>query len=194
MATSDSTTPRYWINKVLTLLLNTLLISGWLMMVIITVVFPSPNQITLLIGWLQVGLFGFIRVFVWGNEWNTKPSKIIYAPRPITFTAKDKAISDFYRNTLHLYPYDRGGYVYVIRDIEVSGLYKIGKSQDVRKRLTDFGAKLPFEFHIVHIVPAGNHTALETVLHHNFADKRQRGEWFALEWEDVVWIRRFEKG
>lgn len=80
-------------------------------------------------------------------------------------------------------------YVYIIRDVELTGLYKIGKSKSLNSRLYDFGVKLPFEFHIVHLIPCDDVDWLECDLHQKYSHKRLRGEWFNLSDEDIQALR-----
>lgn len=84
------------------------------------------------------------------------------------------------------------GCVYVLRDVDVTGWYKIGKTTKPVERIGHFDTHLPFAVSVVHIIPAKDCTQLETVLHRQFADKRMRGEWFALSDSDVQWIMRME--
>lgn len=86
----------------------------------------------------------------------------------------------------------RGGYVYIIRDIDVTGFYKIGKTNQPSRRLNEFIAQYPFRFVVSHIIVCRDMTAVETLLHRHFANKRARGEWFALDAGDVAWIRQLE--
>lgn len=84
----------------------------------------------------------------------------------------------------------RGGYVYIIRDIDVTGFYKIGKTNQPSRRLNEFVAQYPFRFMVSHIIVCRDMTAVETLLHRHFAGKRTRGEWFSLTSEDVRWIKQ----
>ena len=84
------------------------------------------------------------------------------------------------------------GTVYVIQDADVTGWYKIGKTTKPSERIAHFDTMLPFEVRLVHIISSKNCDAVEAVLHRRFADKRQRGEWFALEGADIAWIKQME--
>lgn len=87
-------------------------------------------------------------------------------------------------------PVDGVGVVYLIRDKDVTGLVKIGRSMNVRRRFNNFGVDLPFETEIVLIIETEQCIALETSLHRLCAKKRVRGEWFALDDDDIAAIRR----
>lgn len=85
--------------------------------------------------------------------------------------------------------YPSGQYVYVIQDIDVTGYYKIGRTHDLVRRLTDFNVKLPFQIGLVLVISTADAVVLETNLHHLFADKRVGGEWFALDNADLINLR-----
>lgn len=82
----------------------------------------------------------------------------------------------------------RERYVYVIRDVQVSGLYKIGRSRSLSTRLFDFGVKLPFEVHIVYLIECLDEREEEQRLHQVFQPKRVSGEWFNLDKADLAWV------
>lgn len=80
-------------------------------------------------------------------------------------------------------------YVYIIRDVEVSGLYKIGRSRSLDRRLFDFGVKLPFQYHIVDLIECDNEYETEAYLHRYFHSRRRNGEWFDLRPDDIQWVK-----
>lgn len=87
--------------------------------------------------------------------------------------------------------YPRIQCVYLIRDLDVTGFTKIGRTNDLHSRLSTFGAKLPFKFQIVHIIETNDSRTLEHNLHKHFAKQRvNNSEWFALSPADVAWIRQ----
>lgn len=90
-------------------------------------------------------------------------------------------------SSLHSYP--NGQYVYIIQDVDVTGLFKIGRTNNPEKRILNFGIHLPFTVGIVHIIPTDNMCQLESVLHRKFASKRVKGEWFSLSTDDLEAIR-----
>lgn len=81
------------------------------------------------------------------------------------------------------------GYVYLLEDIEITRLVKIGRAVSPRRRMRDFGVKLPFRARVLACIQSDDCVALETELHRQYADKRVRGEWFALSPADVEEIR-----
>lgn len=78
------------------------------------------------------------------------------------------------------------GYIYLF---ESQGLYKIGRSHTpaIRRRRLQTGSPTPIR--TVHTLKTVFHKWIEQQLHSRFADKRVRGEWFALTDEDVAYIK-----
>lgn len=76
-------------------------------------------------------------------------------------------------------------YLYLIR---CQQYYKIGVASDVQSRLAQLSTGNPFELEPVTVCGFDNASAVETVLHQRFASKRTRGEWFALDADDVTLI------
>lgn len=72
--------------------------------------------------------------------------------------------------------------IYLVTDNE--GLYKIGRSEDVRKRLINIQVGNPKPLRILYEVEAK--PMVETIMKRRHKLKRTSGEWFMLEHEDVV--------
>jgi len=72
------------------------------------------------------------------------------------------------------------GYIYVIRDMDITGQYKIGKTNHPATRLYNFGVQLPIRTEVVLVKSSKNANEAEKVLHRRFRHVRQRGEWFKL--------------
>ncbi len=64
-------------------------------------------------------------------------------------------------------------------------LYKIGKSQNLQKRISHYQTHLPILFKVVRQYSSDNMDELEKVLHVAFQHKRVKGEWFELKNEDL---------
>lgn len=77
-----------------------------------------------------------------------------------------------------------GKCVYIINTGK--NLYKIGKTQDLQKRLASYHTHLPVMFRVVRQYAAANMSDLEECLHIIFQHKRVKGEWFELSKEDLV--------
>lgn len=80
------------------------------------------------------------------------------------------------------------GYVYFVQEY-MNGSFKIGKTKNLEKRMNVFGVKLPFENKLIFLIKTGNHHQTEVAFHKHFSEKRLEGEWFALNKEDLVWIK-----
>jgi hypothetical protein len=76
-------------------------------------------------------------------------------------------------------------YLYLIK---CQQYYKIGVANDVQSRLAQLSTGNPFELEPLTVSGFDNASAVETVLHQRFAAKRQRGEWFSLNSDDVATI------
>lgn len=83
---------------------------------------------------------------------------------------------------------NKAGFIYVVQ-MEGHDLYKIGRSINVPRRMSEFGVQLPFKHKLLfaHRVPNG--VVTETWLHRDFARYRANGEWFKLIPEHVEVIR-----
>lgn len=81
----------------------------------------------------------------------------------------------------------KAGFVYLVQS--PTGYYKIGRTSDPNNRMKTFSVKLPFEVSYVCVIETVDMKALEASLHEQFAGKRASGEWFALDAEDVEYIK-----
>lgn len=77
-----------------------------------------------------------------------------------------------------------GKCVYILKTGK--NLYKIGKTQNLQKRVTVYHTHLPILFRVVRQYPAQNMTELEESLHIVFQHKRIKGEWFTLSSDDIT--------
>lgn len=84
------------------------------------------------------------------------------------------------------------GYVYVIRDIDVTGFCKIGRSVNPPDRIGDFFVKLPFSIRVECVIETDDCYELEAALHTHYSAKHIRGEWFNLEANDIEYIKSLE--
>lgn len=106
----------------------------------------------------------------------------------IRFQANQKPEPPFecrYLDTKHMY---NGACVYLIRDLSITGYFKIGFSNSLPRRIGELSdTKLPVELdlRIVHYIPTSDPCKVEMMLHRRFRHKRVRGEWFDLDPHDV---------
>lgn len=82
---------------------------------------------------------------------------------------------------------DRRGFVYVIGC--GCSLYKIGRSKNMELRLRALQAGNPRKLVIEHVFQSEDAVADEERLHYLFARKRKRNEWFALDTNDLSFLR-----
>ncbi|MHA1329803.1 MAG: GIY-YIG nuclease family protein [Candidatus Hodarchaeales archaeon] len=78
------------------------------------------------------------------------------------------------------------GYVYII---ESGGLYKIGRSQNIKERIRRYITENPFEIKILIQKKVNDCVGKERELLERFKEKRYRGEWFKLNKHDIQWIK-----
>lgn len=79
------------------------------------------------------------------------------------------------------------GIVYVLAG---NGFYKIGKTTNLRARLSQLTPKLPFEVELIHTIKTEDIDSLEEFLHEQFAGKRVNGEWFRLDENDIKALKQ----
>lgn len=71
--------------------------------------------------------------------------------------------------------------------------YKIGKSLDVGRRMGELKIQLPEKLSTVHYFMTDDPSGIEQYWHKRFAAKRQNGEWFDLNAEDIAAFKRRRK-
>lgn len=71
------------------------------------------------------------------------------------------------------------GYLYLVK-MGGQGIYKIGKSVDVQKRLTQFGIQPPFPYQLIYARRVNSVGYREQLLHKTYRNYRLNGEWFRL--------------
>lgn len=74
-------------------------------------------------------------------------------------------------------------YVYLIK--AANGLVKIGVTRDINKRFSKIKSGSPIDVELIGSVLTATGRELERRLHQEFEAKRIRGEWFALDDQDV---------
>ena len=74
-----------------------------------------------------------------------------------------------------------------------AGVYKIGFTNLVDRRISELGAKAPAELELVHEIKTDDPRGVEKYWHQRFEAKRMRGEWFKLNAADVKAFKRWKK-
>ncbi len=80
-----------------------------------------------------------------------------------------------------------GGYVYLVK---MGKFYKIGRTNDLGRRLYELRTQLPERMELVHSIETDDPEGIERYWHARFADRRANGEWFALSREDTSAFKR----
>lgn len=101
-------------------------------------------------------------------------------------------LSEAYAKTEPLVKKDKKiikGYVYFLK---YNKYYKIGKSIDVEKRKEQIGLQMPEKSIIVHTVETNDYERCERFFHKRFKRKKENGEWFTLNEQDLVTIKKIK--
>lgn len=80
------------------------------------------------------------------------------------------------------------GYVYFLSS---SHGYKIGKTNKIDRRISEFNIQLPFEFKLHSYIKSVDYELIETELHNLMEGKRLNGEWFELDQSDFNEIEKY---
>jgi hypothetical protein len=78
------------------------------------------------------------------------------------------------------------GFVYLLW--AENGLHKIGKAKSIDDRVHNLGIKIPIKTKLIHAFKTEDRNKAEADLHQRYAEKREHGEWFDLNEQDIAEI------
>lgn len=86
-----------------------------------------------------------------------------------------------------------GQYVYLMQDVSLTGFIKIGRSNNVARRLHQFDLALPIQLKVIHVIRCNDMCESEAELHRYYAKKRINGEFFDLTVDDVLHLKSIKE-
>ena len=86
------------------------------------------------------------------------------------------------------------GYVYLLHSAEVSGRYKIGHTNNLKRRMKELRTGISVEHNLVHFIVTDDSAGLEREFHQRYKMDRKHREWFDLSPAQVEEICNWDTG
>lgn len=86
-----------------------------------------------------------------------------------------------------------GDCVYILKYVGSKDIYKIGKTNNIRKRIKALSTASPYPIEVEHLIATESpqdSSLLEIELHDVFCHRRMNGEWFNLTEEDLDFVKK----
>lgn len=115
------------------------------------------------------------RARTWAGE-NEAFSAVVHLIQPADVTTRSDTT-----------PVNTDGWVYLLQS---GAHYKIGRSQELERRVKQISVALPEKVELVHSIKTDDPSGIETYWHNRFKEKRLNGEWFALSLSEVRAFKR----
>jgi len=107
-----------------------------------------------------------------------KTELIKFCEPQIIENSKQKGSNESIKENGSVYLYKSGKY------------YKIGRTNDLKRRDKEIKLQLPFEAELIHRILTDDPVGIEKYWHSRFAERRLNGEWFNLSSSDILVFRR----
>ena len=108
----------------------------------------------------------------------------------IEYVLNDLVSLPLMSNTQENKAIDTTGFIYIIKS---NGLYKIGKTIDLKSREKKYITENPFGIELIYSKLVNNYSEYERKLLDHFKDKLVLGnEWFRLTDKDLIFIKQYE--
>ena len=80
------------------------------------------------------------------------------------------------------------GYIYLLKS---NGIYKIGRSLNIKSRIDLYRTENPFGIRLIFQKEVDDYVKVESILLEKFKENKVKGkEWFDLNLKDVRWIKQ----
>jgi hypothetical protein len=100
---------------------------------------------------------------------------------------KKKSNDDFEFNEENNKEKEEIGIFYIIK---ANHYYKLGISKNIKKRIKSY-TEMPYEIQYIYYKEVNNYKKVELYIMEYFNSKRIKREWFRLNKDDIVWLKKY---